>query len=94
MQHVTFCIGFDETAYYVVNRNRMIFPPVNNTCEPVISPLDDNIKLLLEDLILLGDTWNPPIDAEANLASPSAFIEEDAFKTVEVVPPILAGTNI
>ena len=30
MQHVTFCIWFDEMAYYVGNLNRMIFPIVNN----------------------------------------------------------------
>ena len=38
-----------------------ILPPLNNTCEPVIWPLDFNIKLSFEELIWVESNSNPPI---------------------------------
>ena len=39
--------------------NPPIVPPVNNTCEPVICPLSDNIRLLLELDIVFSVIPNP-----------------------------------
>ena len=67
----------------------VILPLVNKTSEPVIPPLLLKIKLSFDDFIWLSFTMNPPIDAEVNLAAPSAVILAIAF--VDVEPP---GTNM
>ena len=41
--------------------NPAIFPPVSETCEPVICPLDFNIKLSLLEFICVDAISNPPI---------------------------------
>ena len=38
-----------------------IFPPVNNTFDPVISPVSLSIRLLLDDDIVAALIANPPI---------------------------------
>ena len=71
-----------------------IFPPVNNTFVPIISPLEDNIKLSLDEFIFWVETSNPPIDADTNLAKPCGVILELAFATVDGEPFISAGVVI
>ena len=55
-----------------------ILPPVNNTVDPVIWPLDFNIKLSLVELICVDANSNPPIVPPSNstfepVMSPDAF---------------------
>ena len=53
-------------------------PPVNKTFEPVICPLDFNVKLSLVELICVDANSNPPIVPPVNntldpVMSPDAF---------------------
>ena len=48
-----------------------ILPPVNKTCEPVISPLEESIKLLLELDIVFEFIVKPPICPAVAFIEPS-----------------------
>ena len=65
-----------------------ILPPVNLTSEPVICPLDFNLKLEFDDLISSVLTLNPAMEADLNEANPLESILEEAFALVAVTPPI------
>ena len=66
-----------------------IFPPLKSTFEPVICPLSLNTNEPLELDIDVSLIRNPAIEADVNLAAPSAVILADAFC---VVAP--AGVNM
>ena len=74
--------------------NPPIVPPSNNTFEPVICPLDFNLKFSLDDFISSVFTINPAIEAETNLAKPSDDIDDEAFASVDGLPLIIAGVKI
>ena len=71
-----------------------ILPPSNNTWLPVICPDDFNLSCSEVDFISESITSKPAIDADANLANPSEFIDELAFAVVDGEPPIVAGVLI
>ena len=50
-----------------------ILPPVNNTCEPVISPLDLKIKASFELVISAEFILKPPISPVVDFTKP-AFV--------------------
>ena len=71
-----------------------IFPPLNNTVEPVICPDWLRIKFLFELRIASEFTSNPAIDADVNLANPWDVILELALVISEAAPFISAGVKI
>ena len=71
----------------------VILPPFNKNFEPVISPSDPNCKVPSADFILDVSTVNPAIEADVNLAKPSEVNEDEALRTVDVAPAMVAGKN-
>jgi len=70
----------------------VIVPPLNNTLEPVICPLD--FKLNPDADSSVSVRVNPPIEPDLNTALPLSSILADAFPGVAVAPPIVAGVNM
>ena len=56
----------------------VIVPPDSNTLDAVMSPAAFNLKVS-DDLISSVLTVNPAMDADTNLANPSASIDDDEF---------------
>ena len=56
--------------------NPPIVPPLNKTFEPVICPLDFNLRLLSLSFISADVISNPPIEAETVVSKPVEAIEE------------------
>ena len=59
-----------------------ILPPLKNTSEPVIPPLELNINLSSNDFICVSFTAKPPIDADTNLAYPAVVISANTSPLV------------
>ena len=83
-------IAFAVTEPNIVTPS-VIVPPDSNTLDAVISPAAFNLKALSDDLISSVLTVNPAMDADTNLANPSASIDDDEFVLVEGAPFTVAG---
>ena len=57
-------------------------PPVNNTCEPVISPLDLKIKASFELVISEEFILNPPISPVVDFTNPAVVTLNGALLNV------------
>ena len=68
-----------------------IFHPFNPLAKSLVCKIPSGFIIRLPPSIDDVVIPHPPIDADTNLAKPSAFIDDDAFASVEATPSIWAG---